>query len=476
MGRLPPLLIVIAVWAAVYLPALGSFEIKGEEGRRILPAMAMLESGNYIVPQVGSEPYLRKPPLVNWVIAASFKLFGYRNEWTARIPSVLCVLAVAIVFLTLGRSRLGSVGSMVAALIWLTNLGTLEKGRLIEIEALYVSLCAVAMICWLVWWQQNRSPWLTWMVPWIFLGLGWLAKGPTHVLFFYALVFAVLWQTRRWRSALHPAHLAGVVLMLAIFAAWAIPFMQMNQTGKVMGKWYVQFAGRVAGDSFRVIPWLTTLPRALGYFLPWLLVAPLIRFSRFPNENERELARALSWAAGVPLVISSLIPGAAPRYSLPVLAPFCWLMAMVFTHDAFACPAWLNRLIGRPLWVRAAPLFIGLAVLVGLIGFPVAAVVAKHRPKVKNIAAQINAAVPATETLYAVRPDYQPFLFYMHAPIRYVDRVEELPPETHYFLVRAKHEASAASMPQSSGRRARPVLRVQDYRNQTVVLFVAEPL
>ena len=48
---------LLLVWAAIYLPALGSLEIKGEEGRRILPAVTMLETGNYIVPQIGSEPY-----------------------------------------------------------------------------------------------------------------------------------------------------------------------------------------------------------------------------------------------------------------------------------------------------------------------------------------------------------------------------------------------------------------------------------
>src|SRR5256885_7449902 len=98
MSRVSSLVLIIAVWAAIYLPALGSFEIKGEEGRRILPAMAMLENGNYIVPQVGSGAYFRKPPLVNWVVAASFKIFGVRNEWSARVPSVLCMLAVAIAF------------------------------------------------------------------------------------------------------------------------------------------------------------------------------------------------------------------------------------------------------------------------------------------------------------------------------------------------------------------------------------------
>ncbi|MEY2547318.1 MAG: hypothetical protein QOG48_2435, partial [Verrucomicrobiota bacterium] len=176
MSRLPPLLLVTIVWAAIYLPALGLFEIKGEEGRRILPAMAMIESGNYLVPQVGGEAYYRKPPLINWLIAGSFKIFHARNEWTARVPSVLSILAVAIAFVTVARNTLGRAGSIMAALIWLTNFGSLEKGRLVEIEALYISLCGLAMIFWLSWWQERRLPWLTWTVPWIFLGLGWLAK------------------------------------------------------------------------------------------------------------------------------------------------------------------------------------------------------------------------------------------------------------------------------------------------------------
>ena len=52
----------------------------------------MLETGNWLVPQVGGETYFRKPPLINWLVAASFKIFGQQNEWTARMPSVISVL------------------------------------------------------------------------------------------------------------------------------------------------------------------------------------------------------------------------------------------------------------------------------------------------------------------------------------------------------------------------------------------------
>src|SRR5712691_824285 len=181
MSRTRASLLVVLVGPSIYLPRLASLEIKSEEGRRTLPAVTMLETGDYLVPQVGSEPYFRKPPLVNWLVAGSFKLFNARNEWTARLPSALCVLVVALAFIALARRSLGAKGAIAAALMWLTNFGLLEKGRLIEIEALYVSLTALAFICWLSWWPEARWRWLAWTVPWIFLGLGLLAKGPLNL-------------------------------------------------------------------------------------------------------------------------------------------------------------------------------------------------------------------------------------------------------------------------------------------------------
>src|SRR5215831_16049255 len=171
-SRLRAVFVVVLVWAVIYLPALGSMAIKGEEGRRILPAVGMLKTGNYIVPEVGGNPYFRKPPLVNWLVAASFRIFGVRNEWTARLPSAVAVLAVAIAFVTVARAGLGPRGSIVAALIWMTNFGILEKGRLIEIEALYASLCGLAIIFRVSFWLQKKSPWLIWLPASVFLGLG----------------------------------------------------------------------------------------------------------------------------------------------------------------------------------------------------------------------------------------------------------------------------------------------------------------
>ena len=496
ISRSQALLIVLLVWAAIYLPALGSLEIKGEEGRRILPAVRMIETGDYVVPKVGSEPYLRKPPLINWLVAASFKIFGQRNEWTARLPSVLCVLAVALVFITVARRSLGATGSTVATLIWLTNFGMIEKGRLIEIEALYVSLFAIAFVCWLSWWEEKRSPWLTWLVPWIFLGLGWLAKGPMHLFFFYAIVIAVLWRSRELRTIWNLPHLIGLILMVSIFAAWAIPFLKMTDGAHAAQVWSRQFSGRLAGEAVNLGRWALNIPRSLGYFLPWLFFAPLLAGTSSPSDGKIDVAHprqghrfrlqraalrridlihGLGWGIAIPLIIVDLIPGSLPRYTMPLLAPFAWLLGSILTAETVAWPRWLGGKTFSPKDRQRAIALLAVGTCAALCIYAVAIVPRlQARQKVKTIAARIEAVVPEPERLYAVDPDYQPFLFYVRRPIVYVSRVVDLPGDASYFLVQPDNESLAETARQWLPAFPRRVLSIQDYRGKRVSVFAID--
>jgi 4-amino-4-deoxy-L-arabinose transferase-like glycosyltransferase len=464
MSRARAFPLVLLIWAAIYLPGLGSLEIKSEEGRRILPAVTMLETSNYIVPQIGSEPYLRKPPLVNWLVAGSFRIFGvrYHNEWTARVPSVLFVLSVALAFLTMARRALGPNGSLAAAMMWLTNFGLLEKGRLIEIEAVYVSVTALAFICWLNWWKEPRRRWLAWTIPWIFLGLALLAKGPLALLFFYAVVLAILWQADELRQLWSWLHFAGLLLMLGIFAAWAIPYLEMTQAGHAASVWSRQFSGRLTGEDFKFGDWLFNIPRGIAYLLPWVALFPFARFAELENEPERNFARALSLGVVVPFLIVSLVPGALPRYTLPLLAPAIWLLALFIRAHALVWPRQLRQAITSTIVaITAAMLIYSLAIIPFL----------QRRAKVRPIGKQITALIPPNEKLFAVDPDYQPFLFYVQRPIVYVNHVDELPQETRFILVQPQREADAEEKELWLPRRARPVLKIKDYRGHHVILL-----
>ena len=467
-SRLRAVFVVVLVWTVIYLPALGSIAIKGEEGRRILPAIEMLKTGNYIVPEVGGNPYFRKPPLVNWLVAASFRIFGARNEWTARLPSAVAVLAVAIAFVTVARGRLGPRGSMVAALVWMTNIGVIEKGRLIEIEGLYVSLCGLAIIFWLSF--MGKSPWLVWVPASIFLGLGLLAKGPIHLIFFYAIVFAVLWQTKGWRLLIHPAHFTGLAIMLGIFAAWAIPFLHSTTTQMAAVKWSNQFTGRLQGTDFKFVTWIQNIPRGLIYFLPWVLLFPFVRFSKFHDYAEQQLACALAWGMAVPFLAINLVPGALPRYGMPVIAPASWLLAMSYAGHALQWPR--ERSVSNDrAWAKIVALFVGVGLVVGGIGYPLTAVVLSNRQQVKKAAAEINTLIPPNQTLYAVDPEYQPVFFYVTAPLEYVSRVQDLPADARYFVIRGNKKAAATTALPTAHLRA----RVQDYRKRELILFEVAP-
>jgi 4-amino-4-deoxy-L-arabinose transferase-like glycosyltransferase len=473
-SRLRALFVVLLVWAVIYLPALGSIAIKGEEGRRILPAIRMIETGNYIVPQLGSNPYFRKPPLVNWLVAASFQIFGVRNEWTARLPSAIAVLAVAIAFVTVARASLGPSGSVIAALIWMTNIGMIEKGRLIEIEALYVSLCGLAIIFWLSFWVQKKSPWLIWIPASLFLGLGLLAKGPTHLVFFYAIVLAVLWHTKSWRLLFHPAHFAALAIMLGVSAAWAIPFLHRTTTHVAVLKWSMQFTGRLRGIDFKFFSWIQNIPRALIYFLPWVLLFPFVRFSKFHDDAQQRLARALAWGIVVPFLAVNLVPGAVARYSMPVLVPASWFLAMSYVGDALQWPRgrWMRN--DRD-WAKIVAVFVGLGLAIGAIGYPLTAVVLRNRQQIKKGAAEINTLVPASETLYAVNPHYQPVFFYVKAPVEYISYIKDLSANAHYFLVQTDNEAEAAATQRWAPRHAHRLARIRDYRKREMLLFEVVP-
>jgi 4-amino-4-deoxy-L-arabinose transferase-like glycosyltransferase len=151
--RLTPvkaLVFVALLWVGIYLPGLGTLQLQHEEPRRALPGLHMLASGDWLVPRVGSDPYLRKPPLLNWAIALSCKLSGGPSEWAVRLPSVLATLALALTIVGVAGGRwLGQEGGLIAAIFFLVNFTMVESGRLAELEALYVSFTGIALILWM---------------------------------------------------------------------------------------------------------------------------------------------------------------------------------------------------------------------------------------------------------------------------------------------------------------------------------------
>jgi hypothetical protein len=168
----------------------------------------------------------------------------------------------------------------------------------------------------------------------------------------------------------------------------------------------------------------------------------------------------------------NLLPGGLPRYSMPALAPASWLLAMMLSASEIRAPGWW-RSLGLASPERRSRLVIVTAIVAGLaLGLYSIAVVPflQRRAKVKPIAAQIDALVPKSEVLYAIDPDYQPFLFYMTSRLAYVSRIDDLPLGARYLLIQPEKERQVMENERWAPLHARPILAVTDYRKRTVIL------
>lgn len=539
LTRFQALACVGLIWAAIYLPGLGSLEIKGEEGRRLLPAVTMLETGRWIVPSIGGVDYLSKPPLINWLAAAAFAIAGDpHSEWAARAPSVLAVLALGLCTVAALGRWLGNAGAFMAAVFLLTNIGLMEKGRLAEIEALYLSLTGIAIVLWLGAWRRDvveragKPSWRAWTLPWVFLGLGMLTKGPLHLLFFYAVVAAVLVCAGRRRDWLNWPHLVGVVLMLGIFAAWAVPYLRQTAAGHSGGVWLEQFRGRMeVSEKFQLDAWLLNIPRGLVNYLPWTVLLPLA-WRREPSAAHAEnagrrldhaISRGLRWAIGGCFLAVSLAPGGQPRYTLPLLTPASLLLALALVRGrrlpASLPTVWARAVIialgvafhgaicaavfggGEPwrwavaggllalsgwmcvrVWrgqraVEPTGLALASAVVMALLTADYALGVVPWQRRYESVrpaAARIERLLDG-EHAAVLRPGFLPMMFYLRPIPVCLQTLDALPPATGFILVR-EDELAGLAKELGEHRDALPVLRVMDKRARNAwVLVKLEP-
>jgi hypothetical protein len=145
------------------------------------------------------------------------------------------------------------------------------------------------------------------------------------------------------------------------------------------------------------------------------------------------------------------------------------------TSDDVRWPGWLSRRFPTPADRSRLVLRTAAAIGLGMCVYGISVVpFLQRRSKVKPIAAQIDALVPAPSALYAIDPDYQPFLFYTRSRIVYLSRLEDAPVSAQYLLVQPGNEQSAMESERWRPRHARPIFSATDYRKRSVILLKVE--
>src|SRR5262249_9545653 len=98
--------LALLVAVALFLPGTGDRPLYvSDEARYALIARNMLETGHWLVPKIGSEVHLEKPPLFMWAIAGLGLFTGDVTERTAAWPAALSGGGGVMATVLLGRPR-----------------------------------------------------------------------------------------------------------------------------------------------------------------------------------------------------------------------------------------------------------------------------------------------------------------------------------------------------------------------------------
>ncbi|MGI9114437.1 MAG: hypothetical protein DLM52_09175 [Chthoniobacterales bacterium] len=331
--------IVIALAALIHLGSIGIGDLYSEtEGQYAAAAREMLQSGHLLMPTNDSIPRLQKPPLLYWLIIASYKLFGV-NAAAARVPIALSVVVTTALTFVIGERLRDYWRGFSAAMIYLTCSGTFVLARIVMPEPLFSALIAGAIYCALAGFQQRKQR-LAWFAGfWICAALACLTKGP-HGLLVPACTVALLAifyrEARiRFRPLLRWPYLVLFALMVAPWNIWMETHFRGSFHSLIFSEWTKHLIGRYPdGTWFDDVPRLEFALNHLGWWFPWsFVVLPALLFAwprvMRPREISFEDALPLAWAAVV-FIPALLIGQRQDYYALSMFSAFALCAAMIF--------------------------------------------------------------------------------------------------------------------------------------------------
>ena len=188
-------------------------------------ARNMLTSGNWVTARLDGVVYLEKSPLVYWLMAVAYKVFGV-HDWAARVPIALSCIGLCWLTAAFGVWAFGKRAGFYAGLCMATCIGLWLFTRILIPDVMLTFTVALAMWAFLRCLEEGEPHPRVWSAVFAAnLGVGLLLKSLVGVLFpiaaggIYLLVTRQLFSARTWKR-LHFFSGLGIILLIA--APWHI--------------------------------------------------------------------------------------------------------------------------------------------------------------------------------------------------------------------------------------------------------------
>lgn len=347
----------------------------------------MLASGDWVTARLDGVPYLEKAPLIYWLIALTYKVFGF-TDWAARIPVALSSVALGLLMTAFGIWAFGRRAGFYAGLCISTCVGLFLFTRIQIPDVMQTFTIALALWAFL----RAIDPEESHPRLWAFLlaasmGVGVLLKSLIGVVFPVGTGLVFLFVTRQlflretWRR-LRP--FSGALIILAIAAPWHVlatirnppyfDFTMSSVPGQYHGfLWFffineqlLRFLNLRYPHDYNTVPRLYFWLFHLIWLFPWSVYLPAVFKLDYRSSDRASRTRLLAacWI-GVVLVFFTFST-TQEYYSMPCYPAFALLLGSAMALDdvwirrgtrAVACMVAICAIAAFALWfaVRNAP-------------------------------------------------------------------------------------------------------------------------
>ena len=316
----------VIILALALLPALAALHSRSlfspDETSYAQVAREMLETRDLVVPTIDGTPWLEKPPLVYWLLAGVFAIFGWGFP-AAVVLNALLTAVTALVIAAHVRRTFTSRAALLAAVAYLTMFLPLAAARSALTDPA-LTLCTTSAIALFL-----LEGWPAAIGAGALLGLGVLAKGPVAPLVVLPAMVAVSLARRRgvqW-ARLGSALLAAIVIALPWHLALVSRGLWHEFSAVFLGHQVLSRAVDVWGLR---MPWWSYLPALWLAAFPWgthVVLAVRNEWKALVRDRFRDAAPVAEGAAVVgPLIAFSLASNKLPHYLLPLIP---WLAVLL---------------------------------------------------------------------------------------------------------------------------------------------------
>jgi 4-amino-4-deoxy-L-arabinose transferase-like glycosyltransferase len=327
------LLAVILLTAMVYVfSSAGRGVIDYDEGYYAQAALNMAVHGDWVTPYANGVRFLEKPPLLYWVTAVSFRLFGV-NEFALRLPTALAVVALVWIVILIGRRTAGERAAVIAGLVTAFCVGTCLFTRETLHDVWLVLFLALAMYAFLEWYLDPLRPLRHALLFYASAAGAFMCKSLIGIAFPVGIV-VVFFLISRERPRLRTLHLwQGILLFLLITVPWHWLAAARNPgflNFYFIGEQFLRFFGKREPPVIWSLPLLTFWSLLLVWLFPWtaFLPAAFAEMRKYKDRNRIILARlAVTWAAVILGFFS--ISGRLEHYAFPALPALSLLVGGV---------------------------------------------------------------------------------------------------------------------------------------------------